>query len=116
MKAEVDCIPCMFKQALNTARVVTDDPEVHRRILAKVAECVADLEIDQTPAAMSQPAYKIVSEITGIADPYEKAKQESNEIAMQLSEEFEEWVEQTDDSLDAALHIAAAGNETLFTV
>ncbi len=110
MKAEVDCIPCMFKQALNTARVVTDDPSVHREILAKVAECVADLEMDQTPAAMSQPAYKIVSEVTGVADPYEAAKLESNEVAMQLSEEFEEWVELTDDSLDAALHIAAAGN------
>ena len=110
MKAEVDCIPCMFKQALNTARVVTDDTEVHREIMAKVAECVANLDIDQTPAAMSQPAYKIVSDVTGVSDPYESAKAESNETAMQLSEEFEEWVELTDDSLDAALHIAAAGN------
>ncbi|MCK5529296.1 MAG: DUF89 family protein [Kiritimatiellae bacterium] len=110
MKAEVDCIPCMFKQALNTARVVTDDPDVHREILAKVAERVAGLELSQTPAAMSQPAYKIVSEVTGVSDPYESAKAESNRIAMQLSEEFEEWVELTDDSLDAALHIAAAGN------
>ena len=110
MKAEVDCIPCMFKQALNTARVITDDPKVHREILAKVAECIAELEIDQTPAAMSQPAYKIVSEVTGVSDPYADAKKESNEVAMQLSDEFEEWIEQTDDSLDAALHIAAAGN------
>ncbi len=110
MKAEVDCIPCMFRQALNTARVVTSDEDVHRRILAQVAERVIDLDIDQTPAAMSQPAYKIVSEVTGVVDPYKKAKQESNEAAMQLSEEFEEWIEQTDDSLDAALHIAAAGN------
>lgn len=110
MKAEVDCIPCMFKQALNTARVVTGDPEVHREILARVAECVADLDIEQTPAAMSQPAYKIVSEVTGVADPYKAAKQESNEVAMHLSNEFEEWIELTDDSLDAALHIATAGN------
>ena len=41
MRAEVDCIPCMFKQALNTARIITDDPSVHRKILAKVAEIVA---------------------------------------------------------------------------
>ncbi len=110
MKAEVDCIPCMFKQALNTARIVTNDTAVQRKILAKVAERVADISLDQTPAAMSQPAYKIVSDITGVADPYKDAKRESNEIAMQLRDEFEEWIEQTDDCLDAALHIAAAGN------
>jgi uncharacterized protein with ATP-grasp and redox domains len=30
MKAKPDCIACMFKQALNTSRVVTDDPALQQ--------------------------------------------------------------------------------------
>ena len=70
MKAKPDCIVCLFKQALNTARLVTDDPDVHRRVLGELARSVVDVTLDVTPAALSKAAYAAVATVTGVTDAY----------------------------------------------
>lgn len=110
MKAKPDCIVCMFRQALNTLRLITDDPEVHRMVLSKIARWVADTSLDNTPAGLSQPVYDIIAEATGVRDPYEKEKKKNNEIALKLLPELKSIVDSAEDPLGAALHIAAAGN------
>lgn len=111
MKAKPDCIVCMFKQALNTIRRVTDDEDVHRRALVELAGVVAgyaDLRV--TPAALSQPAYGIVARITGVNDPFREHKRESNEAALHILPHLRPLVEDSEDSLETALKLAAAGN------
>jgi len=110
MKARVDCIVCMFRQALNTARVVSDDPDIHLEILRRTAARVAHPDFNRTPAALSQPVYEIVSEVTGVADPYGAHKRETNRIALEHLPHVEALVNAAPDPLDAALHAAAAGN------
>lgn len=110
MKAKPECIACMLKQALNTARVVTDDEALQREVMARAARCMSDPSLDQTPAALSQPAYEIVAEVTGVADPYAAAKRESNTAALALLPDCRRWLAEAEDPLDMALHIAAAGN------
>jgi len=110
MKAKPDCIVCMFRQALNTLRLITDDPEVHRKVLSKIARWISDTSLYDTPAGISQPVYDIIAEATGVWDPYEKQKKESNEIALILLPALKSIVDTAEDPLDAALHIAAAGN------
>lgn len=110
MKAQPDCIVCLFRQALSAVRLVTDDPEIHRQVLAKIARLVADTSLDNTPAGFSQPAYKIIEEITGVKDPYKNLKKETNRIALNMKRHLRLLIEKSDDPLDAALHVAAAGN------
>ena len=110
MKAKSDCIVCMFRQALNTVRLVSDDPDTHLRVLTRLAEQVSNLSLDQTPANLSGPAYTTVTEITGVEDPYKEQKRESNKIALQMLPKLRRSVQQADDPLDAALHSAVAGN------
>lgn len=110
MKARPDCIVCMFRQALNTARLVSDDPGVHLAILQGVAARVSGLSLDRTPANLSQPCYEVVSAVTGVADPYEEQKRESNRMVLELLPEIRAAVAGSADPLDAAIHAAAAGN------
>ncbi|MBW2091824.1 MAG: DUF89 family protein [Deltaproteobacteria bacterium] len=110
MKAKPDCIACMFKQALNTVRFVTDDPEIQRRVLFRVAEAVAEMSLDMTPAILSKAAYDAVSEITGIRDPFKQAKEVINKEILDLVPRFREKINQSGDPLTAGLHLAAAGN------
>jgi len=110
MKAYPDCIACMFKQALNTARLVTEDPNVHVRVLKTLAARVAETTLDQTPAALSQPAYEVITEVTGVRDPYAALKRESNAATLGILPDLEEEIEKAADPLDAALHAAVAGN------
>jgi len=110
MRAKPDCIVCMFRQALNTARLVSDDPELHLKVLARVAETVPGIAMDRTPANLSQPAYEIVSELTGSRDPYAEQKRLNNTAALEVLPDVAAMVAAAQDPLDAALHAAVAGN------
>jgi uncharacterized protein with ATP-grasp and redox domains len=110
MKAQPDCIECMFRQALNTARVVTSDPCVQTRVLKALARRLARLSMNQTPAALSQPVYDIVARLTGVKDPYARQKRETNAAALALLPALERRIGRSADPLKAAVHLAVAGN------
>ncbi|MFW5856701.1 MAG: damage-control phosphatase ARMT1 family protein [Planctomycetota bacterium] len=110
MKALPDCIPCMFKQALNTVRATTDDPAVEQAVLQRLAGVVETLKMDDTPAGVSQNVYRVIAEVTGETDPYREQKAASNREALQVLPELEALVKDADDPLLAAIHLAAVGN------
>jgi uncharacterized protein with ATP-grasp and redox domains len=110
MKAKPECIVCVFRQALNTARIATNDVEIHRRILAELAANPCCLDLDQQPTRMSQPVYATVSKLTGVPDPFFKQKEETNQTAMDLLPELRQCMAVAADPLDVALHAAVAGN------
>lgn len=110
MKAQPECVPCMFRQALNTVRLVTKDEAMHRRVLAAVAARARRLSFAQTPAALSQPVYEITARLTGIRDPYSRKKKESNRIALGLLPDLRRAVARSHDPLETALRAAVAGN------
>lgn len=100
----------MFRQALNTARLLTNNQDIQLRILAKVADSIKKVSLDKTPAALCKPVYLTVAEITGKKDPYEKLKRETNRAALALLPELRKFVRKSPDPLDAAIHVAVAGN------
>ncbi len=110
MLAKPDCIPCMFNQALKTARAATDDEAAHRQVLQELADQLNTEFGDLTPAAAVMPVYEIVSRVTGVADPFADHKRESNRLALELLPSLRERVASATNPLDAALHLAAAGN------
>lgn len=110
MKSKPDCIVCMFRQALNTARLVSSDEAVHVEVLRRVAQTVAEPDLTRTPAALSEPAYRIVADVTGVEDPYLASKHETNRVAMGILPTLRERIAAAPDPLDTALHVAAAGN------
>lgn len=111
MKAKPDCIPCLFNQSLNTVRQITQDPDIHQQVLREVAAYAATLtRLEKSPAEISKPIYEIISRLTGVADPFERAKDESNRGALALLPEVAALVNAAPDPLDMALHAAAAGN------
>ena len=110
MEWKPDCILCLFRQALNTARLVTDDAELHTEILRDVAGQIPLSRRDISPAALSQCVYETVSRVTGEADPFRAQKAETNRLALALLPELRGMIEAAPDPLDAALHVAVAGN------
>lgn len=110
MKSRPECIVCLFTQALNTVKVVSDDPAVQLEVLRRLMSRVAGATLEQTPARLSRPAYEVVAEVTGVSDPYRELKQESNRLALQMLPLLTSEVVRAPDPLEAALHAAAAGN------
>lgn len=110
MKAKPDCVVCLFKQALNTSRIVSEDPEFAVMVMSKLGCDLGSVSLDQTPAGMSQPVYEMIAELSGVADPYARHKKESNRIAMSLLPTLRRAITRSRDPLKAAVHAAVAGN------
>ncbi|MFC1553047.1 DUF89 domain-containing protein [candidate division KSB1 bacterium] len=110
MKSDLECLVCLMKQALNTVRIASDDMNIQRMVLDRVAGEIQKSDLFRSPADISTIVYRIVSEVTGIADPYHEIKKRTNKEALQMLPFLKEVVSNADDTLDAALHIAVAGN------
>lgn len=110
MKVEVDCLPCMFTQALSASRRCTDDKEKLREVQYEVMRLLPQLSFDQTPAEMSYYAVKVVHDVLGCEDPFAEEKRRSNAAMLELYPALKQMVESSSDKLYTAIKLAAAGN------
>ena len=92
MKAYPECIPCLFKQALNSVAIVSRDPAVHEEVLREVGRRLPDVSLGESPAMLSQLAYETTSRVTGVTDPYREVKEETNREALRLLPDLEKVV------------------------
>lgn len=110
MKSDLECLVCLLKQALNTVKLVTRDKLVQREVINRVSDWIKEADLENSPADISTKVYKIVSEITGNKDPYKEIKKKTNEEALKFLPYLNKIMSRAENKLDAALHIAVAGN------
>lgn len=110
MKAYLDCYPCFFSQAIKTSRIITSDDRKIRQVLDAVAEFLPGICFEATPPEIGREVYRIISEITGVADPYQKIKEKCTRQALSLYPELKKKVDDSQDRLMAAVKVAIAGN------
>lgn len=110
MKAKLECIPCMMKQAYNTAVRATDNPRLIREILDRTAEYVKTIELESAPADLSNFVYRITREITGNPDPYRQDKKRFNDICLEKAKTLRETIKSSEDPVRTASRLAILGN------
>ncbi len=110
MKAELDCLPCVVRQAVDAARHSTDDPALRRAAMKAALEALAGSPLDATPMRIGYSVHRAIARITGVDDPWLAAKTESNRHAMELLPTLRRVVAEADDHLLTAVKIAIAGN------
>ena len=110
MKLYLDCIPCFMQQALRAGRIATSDEKKLKQILDKTGEMVKTISLQFTPAEIGVMVYRIVSEVTGVSDPYKNIKQQHIAETKSIYPELEKIVANSEDKLLTAIRIAIAGN------
>jgi hypothetical protein len=110
MKSALDCIPCFVAQALNVARLTTDDAQVHERILREALRRASEADLAQSPALFGRGIHRLVRELTGQEDPYLAIKQESNRLALALLPAWRERLRTAENPRQAAVKLAIAAN------
>ncbi|MFH1746565.1 MAG: ARMT1-like domain-containing protein [Planctomycetota bacterium] len=110
VKTFFDCIPCFIRQALDAVRMVTDDEQVHGRLLQEVLRAASEMDLSQSPPAMGQHIHRQIRQLTGDKDPYREIKCQHNRLALQLYPELRARVYRSDSPLETALRLAIAGN------
>ncbi len=110
MRTFLDCIPCILRQTLDAARLVSKDPTVHENILRDVLGWAGEMDLSQSPPAMAQRIHRRLREITGVDDPYRETKDLQNSMAMELISTLKHDVETASNPLLMAARLAIAGN------
>lgn len=110
MKTYLDCVPCFFKQALDTAQLAGASKLKQKKILDKLSKEIIKFDLSECPTAMGRVLYRLVKEISGKKDPFKEIKKKSNRLALSLYPRLKEKVQRSQDRLLTAIELAIAGN------
>ncbi len=111
MKPIPDCIPDALRLVLHTARLESDDPFIHRKVLSKVmAKLVEDPDFGLSPAELTFGCITTAYKALGVKDPYDKEKARRNRAMLGLEKSFRSYLDAASDRLDACLNLVLAGS------
>jgi hypothetical protein len=117
MKVRPECLSCLFDRAIFEADLALNDDHKKIAFLKELLRFASDnFDLDATPAMIGTQRERILSRISGDADPYLELKRKSNAVAVRLLELAREAYERSDDKLRMLLAIAAAGNSMEYGV
>jgi uncharacterized protein with ATP-grasp and redox domains len=106
----LDCIPCFVRQALDAARLATDNKKIHEQVLRKVLALAKDLDMSQSPPVIGQKIHRLIRELVGTEDPYRDIKRRFNNAALRLYPKMRTHIIESENKLEAAIRLAIAGN------
>lgn len=104
------CIPCYIKQVFNTFNLVGIDDQTAQKYIREILLTIASLDPLRTPAENVTVVLHKVNELLGDNDPYHRAKFESNVLALGMLPKLRKKVVCSEDPLNSACKLAAAGN------
>ena len=110
MKTNLDCIPCFFRQALETARLSGANAVVQRKILHEVARTLPSFSLRASPPEIARSVYGIVKRATRQHDPYKKMKLRSNRLILRMYPDLRRRISAAEDRLLKAVEMAIGGN------
>jgi len=110
MKTSLDCIPCIMRQALDAARLVSPDPSIHQQTLRDTLQWAAGVDFSLSPPELAQYVHRHLREVIGVDDPYRAIKDRTNRLAMELLPSLRAEIETSADPLLMAARLAIAGN------
>ncbi|MEA1996173.1 MAG: ARMT1-like domain-containing protein, partial [Gemmatimonadota bacterium] len=116
MKTYLDCLPCFIRQSLEAARLVSDDPEFHEKILRRALAMSSEMDYTQPPPSMARDIHRFIRKLSGVNDPYHMDKASSNDFILSLLPGFQAEVHESGDPFETALRFAVAGNVIDFGV
>jgi len=110
LETQSECLLCFVRQALLTAKKVTDkDAEIYASIQAAIG-FLPSLNPQLTPAEGASLVNHVVASSLGVPDPFQQEKVRYNELALKLYPHLTDYVVRSNDPLKAAVHVAALGN------
>ncbi len=110
MKTSPECLPCIVRLVLETARKVGNDAWLHKKVLLGALEDLPKTDLDRTPAEVLWDTISSSMNVLGNLEAFAELKRTSTDRVRQLEPALREWVSGQPDPLEAAVRLAIAGN------
>ncbi len=110
MKTAIECIPCLIKQAVDSAMLVTDDERAIGNILKMVFAEFSKIDLSLTPPEIASIVQSIIRNELKNSDPYLLIKEKSTKKAFELAPEAEKAIYDSEDPFSTSIAFAIAGN------
>ncbi|NLG12038.1 MAG: DUF89 family protein [Elusimicrobia bacterium] len=110
MKTYLECIPCFFKQGIESAKILGATKDQQKQIVDEIAKTIPCFPLDSSPPEMGKIVHDIIKKVLKADDPYKQLKQESNQIALSIYKKLKQKVINSEDKLLTGLHLSIAGN------
>ncbi len=110
MKTSLDCIPCFVRQATDAVRIWAVSEDERARLVRRILQWIAKIDLDQSPPAISQIIIRQVRGLLVMADPYRAAKDAHNALAEALIPSIRRRIAASFDPLTMAVRYAITGN------
>lgn len=110
MQSFPECIPCITKQVLNTARHITSDDDIQRSVLMEAMKVLQGADYSRAAAEISYHALMRTCNLLGCLDPYREAKVHYNNLILDSIDELRGIIDASEDPLHTAVKMAVAGN------
>ena len=110
MKAHLECLPCLGKNAVDAAVRSTGDAGTQLKIVAESLRHLAENDLAMPPPYTARKLLDIAYGHTGSADIYRAEKRRSNRLAERLAAGLRQLPEYDPGSFESNLRLAVAGN------
>jgi len=110
MKPQLECVPCLLRQAQEAIALSAMDAASAAESLRSVLRFMARADWNQSPPALVQQMHRRIRRLTGNPDPYAAVKQWLNERAAALYPEWHRRFQEAHPPFEAAVRLAIVGN------
>ncbi len=110
MKTSLDCIPCFVRQAADSVKMSVSSDDERQRLMHNVLQWLSELDMHQSPPAISQIIHRRVRGLLMMDDPYRAAKDSHNALAAALISSIRRRITTSFDPLTMAVRYAITGN------
>jgi uncharacterized protein with ATP-grasp and redox domains len=101
MKTNLDCVPCLLRQAREAIALSGIETGRGLEILRQVLRLMAQLDWTRPPPVLSQQLHRRIRQLTGSPDPYAAVKERMNQRATELYPTWHRLFRKTYPSLEA---------------
>ncbi len=110
MELFLDCLPCLLRQVLESARMATGDEAVQGEIMDDALTALAAHRSYASAPALAHALHTTVQRDAGVADPYAAVKERDIAAALRLEGLIADFAAAGPDPLLRALKASATGN------
>ena len=84
MRVQTGCYACSLSQSVRLAKLASPDPEEQSRLIRRMLQKVLEADDRATPPEFAGQFNEIVSEVSGIDDPFREGKDQSTRLGREL--------------------------------